>query len=764
MKQRMLAKIFALGIALTSKMTFATKFMVLGVVALLAVCTTLYNPYVNEREIVRAANNELDGLVLIELHAKAIQLLQQHRGLSFAVDVGLHELDSQLADNERAVTAAYSLFQNRLSVTARSLELLKRSTGRWIDILENGKQWQPQVNFTAHTQLLEDMFEMQTVLADDYGLTADPELGSYYLAHVATVEMLNTLEQFAQFRGYGTSILSEKKITDQQRVKIGALTTELADKLKALKINIGKAGQYNPELQNQLSAEYTRLEQSAQWVLSTINDDILTRRFFTEPVRYFNRLTEIIDHGYAQMYQVLIPAARRTILARANRVSSMLYSSAIMAGLILTAVAYFMASIYFATVGSVNALSRSVADYARGNMKARVQLETHDELLSVGESFNNMADELTTLMAARADAAQHTQAILDNMVDALITIDERGTISSFNPAATRIFGYAVDEVMGKNIKSLMPSPHRDNHDGYMRNYQTTRTARIIGIGREVEGQRKDGSLFPMDLAISEVSYQGRPMYVGLLRDITERKRADRLKAEFVSTVSHELRTPLTAIAGALGLMSSGVLSEIPTQVRPLVDVASRNSQRLGQLINDLLDMEKLVAGKMHFESQLQPLTPLIVQAIESCRHYGSDRRVILALVNTLAANVFVLVDGQRLIQALANLLSNAIKYSPEGGTVDVSLQIIHDTARVTVVDCGPGIPAEFHSRIFQKFSQADSSDTRQKGGTGLGLAITRELVERMGGKIGFDSVEGHGAKFYIDLPLRHLDEVSKSVA
>ncbi|MGB4361708.1 MAG: PAS domain S-box protein, partial [Rhodoferax sp.] len=269
---------------------------------------------------------------------------------------------------------------------------------------------------------------------------------------------------------------------------------------------------------------------------------------------------------------------------------------------------------------------------------------------------------------AQREQAQHTQTVLDNMVDGIITIDGVGVIGSFNPAAERIFGYTPAEVVGRNVRMLMPNPHRDAHDSYLRNYQATGVARIIGIGREVEGQRRDGSLFPMDLAISEVTRQGQPLYVGMVRDITERKRMERMKSEFVSTVSHELRTPLTSISGALGLVAGGALGALPEQAQQMIAIAQKNSQRLTHLINDLLDMEKITAGKLHFEMRPQLLMPLIEQALDATRPYGAERRVSLVLKDE-AANAEVRVDQQRLMQVLANLLSNAIKFSPEDCTV-----------------------------------------------------------------------------------------------
>lgn len=238
----------------------------------------------------------------------------------------------------------------------------------------------------------------------------------------------------------------------------------------------------------------------------------------------------------------------------------------------------------------------------------------------------------------------------------------------------------------------------------------------------------------------------------LVQAVEEANRANRVKSEFLSTVSHELRTPLTAMSGSIGLLAGGALGELPAPVVALLQIAQKNGLRLNFLIDDLLDIEKLMAGKVHFDMRPQALLPLLEQALTDNDAYAKKFHVRFALQEGLS-DVQVLVDEQRLHQVLTNLLSNAAKFSPEGTQVDIGMHRTGDQVRVTVTDHGPGVPDGFRTRIFQKFSQADASDTRQKGGTGLGLAISRELIERMGGQIGFDSVEGDGACFYFDLPL-----------
>ncbi|MDM7949324.1 response regulator [Hydrogenophaga sp.] len=233
--------------------------------------------------------------------------------------------------------------------------------------------------------------------------------------------------------------------------------------------------------------------------------------------------------------------------------------------------------------------------------------------------------------------------------------------------------------------------------------------------------------------------------------LEESRQANRVKSEFISTVSHELRTPLTAINGALGLMAGGALGELPSAVREMVCMANNNGARLGHLIDDLLDMEKLMVGKLRLVMTAQPLMPLVEQALADNQPYA-ERHGVTFLLEQRVDWVQVAVDAQRLQQVLSNLLSNAVKYSPAGAVVELTVSEGEGTVRVSVRDDGPGIPDAFRQHVFDKFSQADASDTKLKGGTGLGLAISRELIERMGGRIGFYSVPGQGACFHFDLP------------
>ncbi|WP_163999094.1 GAF domain-containing sensor histidine kinase [Pyxidicoccus caerfyrddinensis] len=238
--------------------------------------------------------------------------------------------------------------------------------------------------------------------------------------------------------------------------------------------------------------------------------------------------------------------------------------------------------------------------------------------------------------------------------------------------------------------------------------------------------------------------------VRLAREALEEQQ--RLKNEFISTVSHELRTPLTSIRGSLGLLTGGVAGPLPGPVAEMVDIAHKNSERLIRLINDILDLDKVEAGKLDLYLEAADLAPLLHHAAEAHQGYACEYGVRVEVVLDDAPRARARVDADRLAQVLANLLSNAIKFSPRGQAV--TLRLVRDAGRlrVSVEDRGPGVPEDFRARIFQKFAQADGSDTRRRGGTGLGLSIARALTERMGGALDFTSAPGGGTTFWFDLP------------
>ena len=345
--------------------------------------------------------------------------------------------------------------------------------------------------------------------------------------------------------------------------------------------------------------------------------------------------------------------------------------------------------------------------------------------------------------------AARQEAIFDSAIDAILTLNPSGTIETLNAAATRMFGWSAEDLGRRDVSVLMEGERGE--DGLIAQIRARGAEASNGLISELTAKRRDGTRFPVDVAFSPMALPTGVHLVAVVRDITERRRVEELKRQFVSTVSHELRTPLTSIAGSLGLLSGGAAGELPERATRLISIAHANSQRLVRLINDILDVEKLEAGQIHLDVQAVDMRDVAERSLENVQGLADQAGARLLLAEGEAAPV--MGDADRLVQVVVNLLSNAVKFSPTGGVVHVSVIPEARIVRLSVRDEGPGVPESFRARIFTKFAQADGSDTRQRGGTGLGLVIAREIAERHGGRLWFESAPGAGATFHLDLPL-----------
>ncbi len=390
-------------------------------------------------------------------------------------------------------------------------------------------------------------------------------------------------------------------------------------------------------------------------------------------------------------------------------------------------------------------LSQGVEQLAAGNYATRINLSCRGEFDQLADAFNLMAEAIQA-------RTQELKSIVSTMADGLIILDSDGGIRSLNPAAQRLFDYTAEELVGKHLNQLLPQLPDDTEHRVL-------TANA-GYRCEVNAERKDGFPFSLELTFSEMPVDGSRMFTCLVRDISERKAMERMKNEFVSTVSHELRTPLTSIQGALGLILGGAAGDLPEKSIKLLTIANNNCKRLVRLINDILDIEKFEYGKMAFDIKPIEIVPLVRHCIEINQAYANEFGVTFVVTHEQARAV-VLLDSDRFTQVLTNLLSNAAKFSHRGGQVEVATSIIGQRLRLSVTDYGAGIKEEFRDRIFKKFTQEDSANTRQKGGSGLGLSISKAIIEKLGGIIDYESEPGKKTTFFIELPL-YSDEKAQS--
>jgi PAS domain S-box-containing protein len=357
---------------------------------------------------------------------------------------------------------------------------------------------------------------------------------------------------------------------------------------------------------------------------------------------------------------------------------------------------------------------------------------------------------------------QRFKAIFDNVPAALFLKGIDGRYKLINKRYAEWFRIESDAIVGKSVHDLYPKERADQYaDG---------DRKVLATGEidseDVEIPLPSGETRNFTLTKFPIWDGTRIQGIGsVMVDITEREQALRemrtamelaeeagkAKSEFITNMNHELRTPLTSIKGSLGLAQNGMVSEVPAELRAMLDIAYRNSMRLENLINDVLDIQKIEAGQMDFATRPLTATTLVETAVEANKGYGESYDVRF-VTKTDEGDYHVEANEDRLMQVFANLLSNAAKFSIAGSTVEVAVSRVHGKVRFSVTDLGCGIPASFREKIFDRFSQLDSSDARQTGGTGLGLNIAKSIVEMHGGSIDFKSEVGHGTVFYFDLP------------
>jgi PAS domain S-box-containing protein len=373
--------------------------------------------------------------------------------------------------------------------------------------------------------------------------------------------------------------------------------------------------------------------------------------------------------------------------------------------------------------------------------------------------------------------------LLEAAPDAILEVNPEGQIMLLNEAAERIFGYSRGELLGQNVEMLVPAAMRGGHSQHRDSYAHHPKTRPMGTGLELQGQRKDGSLFPVEISLSPNWIDGSLHVIASVRDITERKqvedrlqtmreqytaeltakneqlearnqeveRANRLKNEFLASMSHELRTPLHTIIGFSELLSEQLEGPLNDKQQRFVGHILQDARHLLELINEILDISKIESGRVELKYEQFDFARCIDEVLAGIRQHAAGKSIRLENRNSFQANLYA--DRVRIKEIFYNLLNNAVKFTPEGGTVWIESTADNRFLQVLVCDTGMGIPEREQAAIFDKFYQIENSMGRIREGTGLGLAITKQLVELHQGSISVESYPGRGSKFKVIFPI-----------
>ncbi len=378
--------------------------------------------------------------------------------------------------------------------------------------------------------------------------------------------------------------------------------------------------------------------------------------------------------------------------------------------------------------------------------------EAWSDYFTISQIFRHQAKELESTVQKLSRSESQLRNIINGVVEAIVIIDMQGIIIQVNPSFVHMFGYAADELVGKNISMIMPEPYKSKHDYYLGQYLATGVGNVIGQGRDVTGLKKDGTSVPLHLSVSVATSFGTKYFVGILEDISSRKRVEKMKDDFIATVSHELKTPLTSVLSSFEFLDELTATDLTGAMRKWVELGNRNAIRLKDLITGILSAEKLSSGTFMIEGEDLEVSELLRKFKDTHLDFV---QAISAGIEFLPAppGATVHADTQAFYLVMINLVRNAVRHARSTRPLQVGVHSADENQVVFVVrDFGIGIPADQQAAIFERFYRVEDVDSRHSSGTGLGLSIAKSVVTRMSGKIWLESEIGQGTSVYFSLP------------
>ena len=520
-------RLFYPAIVIMNKLGSSWKIMLLAGIYFIALAVVIYGIYIQQNEDIQKAKHELNGVVLIKPILQTIQSAQRHRGLSSGIIGGDKGLADELSEEALTLNNAFQTLETYLPVNIISSQSWRDIISEYQKIQFAGLSWSKDDNFFAHIHLIAQLQQLLINLADKYALTLDSDIASYYLILTTIKDMPLALEQLGQMRAYGTGILANKVISEQEKIKLHTLLTTIASAFDSLANNLDKISQFNKQIKTKLSLAAEDISVSSKKITQLVHADILAKQFATNPEAFFNISTAAINSGYTQIYQTLLPTLEILLHARIQQEEEELLISIGSAFLLALVAQYLFFGIYYASIDNIKLLARSAYKYTQGDLQQRVHLNTKDDIKQIGESFNDMADSFNQLLATHLEDKERLQIILNTALDAIIQVNAQGVIISWSQQAETLFGWSKTEAEGQ-VMRLLIFPER------YRKLQLKGTGKFIGTGKgrlvntrfEIDMLNRAGVEFPVELSISPVKTVNGIEFSAFIRDLSERKKVE----------------------------------------------------------------------------------------------------------------------------------------------------------------------------------------------------------------------------------------------
>ncbi len=524
-------KFFSPAIAVLNSMDYTKKFSLFWLVLLIAFAAMACSLFISLNMIIRPLQRELQGLTLMNHIVRAVQVVQKHRVVLPDLLGGNAPLNHKRTVNEKNISEAFNSIEKALPpglALSANFETIKTI---WERAQKNLPDWTEEENFAIHTELIEQLQLFELLVIDDFALIVDSDVATFYLIDTTANTLPMMLEHLSQIVASGINILANKNITELQKEKLISLNVGLDIVLKQFNSNVERTAHYNPALQKTILAMRDNINYSARYISSLVSSDILTGHFSTAPDVFFDAGTVAIDSGYSEMYKFFIPTIHSLIEARKTQAERMLFLSIGSAVLLFLLAAYISTSLYYAIVGGIQKLSRSAHAFADGDLSTRIQLGTYDELNSLGDSFNAMADGLGVLLEVhRADEAR-LLATMETGMDAMVHMNAEGVIIGWSSQAENIFGWSRKEVIGRALhETIILDRSRQEYVQILERFVTSSDKVGLSARIEIIGLHRDGHEFPVELSIAPIRLAGQKEgeyeFSAFIRDITKYKQLE----------------------------------------------------------------------------------------------------------------------------------------------------------------------------------------------------------------------------------------------